>query len=100
MIRGTGSEDRRLRNAIRTTCPNWRDKNARPRDETRSCVLCGTVGAVTTEYRFFTDLSTAPEAAKSARDHGQSELVAPWPTSVSAAASVHRACLARGEGRP
>ena len=49
---------------------------------------------------FFTDLSTAPEAAESARDRGQSELVAPWPTSVSAAASVHRACLARGEGRP
>ena len=24
---------------------------ARPRDETRSCVLCGTVGAVTTEYQ-------------------------------------------------
>ena len=52
------------------------------------------------EKRFFTDLSTAPEAAESARDRGQSELVAPWPTSVSAAASVHRACLARGEGRP
>ena len=50
--------------------------------------------------RFFTDLSTAPEAAESARDRGQSELVAPWPTSVSAAASVHRACPARGEGRP
>ena len=49
---------------------------------------------------FFTDLRTAPEAAASARDRGQSELVAPWPTSVSAAASVHRACLARGEGRP
>ena len=55
-------------------------------------------GAV--KIRFFTDLSTAPEAAASARDRGQSELVAPWPTSVSAAASVHRACLARGEGRP
>ena len=52
------------------------------------------------EKGFFTDLSTAPEAAESARDRGQSELVAPWPTSVSAAASVHRACLARGEGRP
>ena len=52
------------------------------------------------KWRFFTDLSTAPEAAESARDRGQSELVAPWPTSVSAAASVHRACLARGEGRP
>ena len=51
-------------------------------------------------FWFFTDLSTAPEAAESARDRGQSELVAPWPTSVSAAASVHRACLARGEGRP
>ena len=51
MIRGTGSEDRRLRNAIRTTCPNSRYKKARPRDETRSCVLCGTVGAVTTEYQ-------------------------------------------------
>ena len=51
-------------------------------------------------FGFFTDLSTAPEAAESARDRGQSELVAPWPTSVSAAASVHRACLARGEGRP
>ena len=51
-------------------------------------------------FWFFTDLSTAPEAAESARDRGQSELVAPWPTSVSAAASVHRACPARGEGRP
>ena len=51
-------------------------------------------------FWFFTDLSTAAEAAESARDRGQSELVAPWPTSVSAAASVHRACLARGEGRP
>ena len=55
---------------------------------------------VARDLRFFTDLSTAPEAAESARDRGQSELVAPWPTSVSAAASVHRACLARGEGRP
>ena len=44
MIRGTGSEDRRLRDAIRTTRPNSRDKNARPRDETRSCVLCGPPG--------------------------------------------------------
>ena len=30
------------------------------------------------ELRFFTDLSTAPEAAGSARGRGQSELVAPW----------------------
>ena len=59
-------------------------------DEDNACLVFG----------FFTDLSTAPEAAESARDRGQSELVAPWPTSVSAAASVHRACLARGEGRP
>ncbi len=51
MIRGTGSEDRRFRYAIRTRCPNSRYKKARPRDETRSCVLCGPAGVVTTEYQ-------------------------------------------------
>ena len=51
MIRGTGSEDRRFRDAIRTTRPNSRYKKARPRDETRSCVLCGPTGAVTAEYQ-------------------------------------------------
>ena len=42
---------------------------------------------------FFTDLSTAPEGAKSARDLWLREWDVPWPTSVSAGAS--RRCASR-----
>lgn len=43
----------------------------------------------------FTDLSTAPEAAENERDRWPIGSVVPSPTSVSRAASRHRACRAR-----
>ena len=51
MIRGTDPRTGGFVMRYGPRVPTRAYKKARPRDETRSCVLCGTVGAVTTEYQ-------------------------------------------------
>ena len=49
-------------------------------------------------FAVFTDLSTAVERSGSAPGLGPSEWDEQWPTSVSGAASVRRACRVLAEG--
>ena len=61
-------------------------------------VLAGSADQLTLFFAVFTDLSTAVERSGSAPGLGPSEWDEQWPTSVSGAASVRRACRVLAEG--
>ena len=92
-VRSTGAVD----TVSRTICPEFVTNGAKA----RSPDLDRPFSPPFVQERFFavfTDLSTAVERSGSAPGLGPSEWDEQWPTSVSGAASVRRACRVLAEG--